>query len=131
VLFVPVDSDCACFSVFVSTLPCATAPIFQTRLIVTTPVLPFQSCKLKEYCFTIQAPSRSAIFSYSLLAYDTSIFACVNMYSTFDAVGAIVIMTIRAVFERLVGSRIKRSSRTGRRVILVDVPIAQLDQLAY
>jgi hypothetical protein len=74
---------------------------------VTTPVLPLQCFKLKEYCFTIQAPSRSAIFSYRLLAYDTSIFACVNMSSTFDAVCAMVIMTIRAVFERFVGSRIK------------------------
>jgi hypothetical protein len=73
----------------------------------------------------------SAILSYGLLTYGTVIFASINMYSTSDAVRAMVIMTISAIFGRLVGSWIMQSSRTGRRVIIVDVPIAQLDQLAY
>jgi hypothetical protein len=73
----------------------------------------------------------SAIFSYGLLTYGTVVLASINMYSTSDAVRAMVVMTISAVFGRFVGSWIMRCSRTGRRVILVDVPIEQLDQVAY
>jgi hypothetical protein len=73
----------------------------------------------------------SAIFSYGLLTYGTVILASINMYSTSDAVRAMVVMTISAGFGRLVGSWIVRCSQTGRRVILVDVPIAELDQVAY
>lgn len=53
------------------------------------------------------------------------------MYSASDAVRAMVIMTISAGFGRLVGSWILGSSRTGKRIFLVDVPIAELDQVAY
>jgi len=73
----------------------------------------------------------SAIFSYGLLTYGTVILASINMYSTSDAVRVMVVMTISAGFGRLVGSWIVRCSRTGRRFIIVDVPIAQLDQVAY
>ncbi len=53
------------------------------------------------------------------------------MYSTSDAGRAMVIVTLRAVFGRLVGILMMRSSRIGRPVILVNAPIPQLDQLAY
>lgn len=120
----------AYFSVYVSTLPCATTPIFQTRLIVSTPVLPLQSFKLKEYCLTVQAPK-------PLLRYCPTVSSHMALSSlpvsicTRRRMRAMVIMTISEVFGGLVGSWIMRSPRTGRRVILVDVPIAQLDQLPY
>jgi hypothetical protein len=72
----------------------------------------------------------TAIASYALYTYGTVVLASITMIPASDAVRAVVVLSVGAGFGRLVGYWSVSQSRTGRRRVVVNVPLAHLDALA-
>lgn len=72
----------------------------------------------------------TAILSFSIYTFGTTILASMTIFEAADALRVVVVVSVNAGFGRLVGYWALSSIRRGKKAILVDVPAAHMETLA-
>ena len=72
----------------------------------------------------------TAVISFSIFTFGTTILASMTMFEAADALRVVVVVAVNAGFGRLVGYWALSSIRAGKKAILVDVPAACMEDLS-